>query len=341
MLRAARTALLLAWAAVAVCPAAAQEPELPVPIPRGGVRMAEPLRIHAEPVACLLAGWFPVLRARVEAPVAIDRARLRFRPEPYALWYEVPLQPTSEGYMAVLPKPRPSARRVHYYFDVRAGGARARTDEGVARVVEQREECSGPVASSVEMASVPVAVPRGAPAVPPVPPGFVPAGAVRIEPVSGAKSHLETLLVLGGLGVVAGGIAAIPNRQAAPQSTAVEPSVVVLLNSAPPPGSTLSLGSSPMLAFRLSVRPQRTVGRGDVRVMLYRAAEGPFSPCAIVTNPHGGFDGGRQQDIVVSGPLLQARPCGPVDRLRIDILEGGGSRTAITGDWEVAYSIVP
>lgn len=328
-------------------PCAAQVPETELPPVRGeGVTFAEPLRITPEKTACVLAGAFPVLRASIEPWATVETARLHFRPEAYPLWYSVPMQRTAGGFVARLPKPRPSAQRVRYFVEATATAyrMRARSLEQSVAVVELADQCAGPVAPAVDSAAIPVQVPKGAPRVPPVPPGFIPAGTV---PDEGPGNRTRDALVAAGAGAAALG-AVFVVRPPVPEPVNRGPNIapeLSVLASNPPPGSTLSIGTGAPLSLRVRVRVHQAVHPGQVTVTLYRLAEGLLRPCGVLAANHDGFLQGAVNEIEVAGALQQARPCDPSDRVRI-VLTQLGSAFLTTGtpglpDGDLRYFVVP
>lgn len=313
-------------------------------LPRGNVLNARPLSIRTARPGCFVAAGFPVLRALIEPADSVERASMLFRPEGYALWYQVPMRRSGEGFLAVLPKPRPSAQRIHYVVEaVAPGHPRARGQQLSAPVVEQAAQCAGAPAEAVESAAVAVRVPDGAPLVPPVPPGFVPAGAVAVA-VPASKSKTLPLVIAGGFAGVLGALAALPDPatvKAPPAAT----SEISFLASDPPPDSRLSLSALPTLAVRLRVRPPRPVGPGAIRVTLFLSLSGNGTPCAVLVGQHAGFGAGGPQEILISGPLQQAMVCQPADRMRL-ALEENGVTVLSTGapgppDYPTRYFIDP
>jgi hypothetical protein len=307
------------------------------------VKAAGPFTITPERPACLVAGAFPVLGAVIEPADTVESARLHFRPEGYRLWYSVPMRRTAERFVAVLPKPRPSAQRIVYFVEATAFKQRARSLELTVPVAEPGE-CGGEPAPVVESAAITVSVPKGAPALPPVPPGFVPTGAVAAE--GGGSGFGGVALVLGAAGAASGAALASqgtgdPDREPFRQTFTPE---LALLESSPPPGSTISIGAGVPLSFRVRVRLHQSIQVGQVRVSLYRAAEGFVRTCGVVSVPHNGFVLNAPTEVVVSGPLQQARPC-EADRLRI-VVEDFGREFLATGtpglpELVLRYSLVP
>ena len=186
-------------------------------LPRGNVRTG-PMQIRTIRPACFLAAGFPVIRALIDPADTVESARVLFRPETFPLWYQVSMKRSGEGFLAVLPKPRPSAQRVRYVVEVTPlDHVPRRGQEHVAPVVDEAAACGGVPAETAEAADIVVRVPRGAPAEPPVPPGFVPVGTVSAH----APAHRSRGLALIGAGF-AGALAAIftlPSDDHAPAVT--------------------------------------------------------------------------------------------------------------------------
>jgi hypothetical protein len=316
---------------------------VPAPLPRGSVRLAEPLRVLPERPACVRAGLFPLLRARIEPWASVTVARVSLRPEGYPLWYQVAMKRTAEGFVAALPKPRPSARRIHFFVEAQVPGARARSPEQTLSVVEDPAACAGEMAPAVDSASIVLRVPRGAPLVPPVPPGFVPAGARGAAETQQRRRLRGNVLVAGGLAAAVGGLIAIPHGSQGASSPPPPSDQIVYLESAPPPGSRITLSAGPTMTVRVRVRVGQAVGPGLIRVSLIRQVA-PNSPCAVLQASHAGFQPGTQE-VTISGGFSEAMSCQPADRLRLT-LEGGGRVIAGTGtpdvpDYPAIYFLLP
>lgn len=314
-------------------------------LPRGSVQGARPLRIRTVRPACFVAAGFPVVRALIEPYETVESARLFFRPEAYPLWYQVTMVRSGEGFLAALPKPRPSAQRVHYFVEATAPGhPQARGQQHVVPVVEEAAQCTGEPGETAETASVAVRVPKGAPMTPPVPPGFVPVGAVSLENPERQKGPLP-LIIGGGFAAVVGGLFALPGVHRDPPAEQPR-NEITFVDSSPPPDGRLSLSSGPGLAVRVRIRTQRAVGPGNVRVVLFRVfAGGPEAPCAVLVAAHAGFPADTPQEVVVGGPFQQAQVCQPSDRLRL-ALEENGQVVVSTGlgspaDYPARYFIDP
>jgi hypothetical protein len=305
---------------------------------RNEARGAGPLRIRTSPPACLLAAGFPVIRSLIDPADAVASANLFFRPEAYPLWYEVPMHRRGSGFLAVLPKPRPSAQRVHYYVEATAPGRpRARGPQLSAPVVEDAARCGGAPAEMVESAAVGVRVPRGAPAVPPVPPGFSPVGAAAIEEARTVE-RLPFIMAGGVAAGMAGGMAFAGKKP--PGGSAQAGDEIAFLDSNPPPDARISISAGGTFTVRMRVGTRRAIGPGNLRVVLYQTLGSPTG-CAILLSPHGGFPAGTSREVVASGRFLQAQVCQPSDRLHLAVEENGQIVVGTAPDVPVRYFLDP
>lgn len=141
------------------------------------------ITVQHDPPACVLADAFPRLEASLQPAGAAARVRVLFRPEAAALWHGVAAPAEDGRFVALLPRPRLAAQRIHYRFEATGPDAGSvSSPEYAADVVADRAACAGRVAETASAARVLVDVPPGAPAVPPVPAGFDPVGAVSSAP---------------------------------------------------------------------------------------------------------------------------------------------------------------
>jgi hypothetical protein len=287
-----------------------------------GVKFVENLRITPDRPACVGSRAFPVLRARIEPWDNVSSARLVFRPQGYPHWYSVPMQRTADDFVGLLPKPRPSAQRVVYFVEAEAYKQRVRSLEHTAAVVEDAAECRGQMAPHMETAALVVTVPKGAPPVPPVPPGFEPVGAVGEQPRG--STGRDSVITLGVL-AAAGGTAALLKGEDPPIRTPqdnITPELAVL-ETVPPPESRISLAQGAVLSVRVRLKMHQAVLPGLVTVMLYRASDGVLRPCGVLRAPHEGLAQGQVREILLTGPLEQARTCEPSDRVRVSVTQFG------------------
>jgi hypothetical protein len=189
----------------------------------------------------------------------------------------------------------------------------------------------------MESAAIAVRVPRGAPAVPPVPPGFAPVGAMAIEetPTAGRLPFIAA-------GGVAAGMAAgtaLAGKDP-PNGSAAATDEVAFLDSNPPPDGRISISAGGVFSVHMRVRTRRAIGPGQLRVILYRSLVNPTA-CALLLASHGGFAAETAQEVVASGSFLQAQVCQPSDRLHLAVEENGQLVVATQPDLPARYFLDP
>jgi hypothetical protein len=305
--------------------------------------------VRHDPPACLQADAFPRLVARVDPPGRAARVRAAFRPEAASAWHGVVAELTDDGFVAVLPRPRLAARRVHYRFEATGTDAIAVASEAYAvDVVADAAACSGTVGEAAPSANVLVEVPPGAPLVPPVPPGFDPVGAVSSTPHKGASGKNLGLLagvIIGGA-AVAGGVATA-GAEPPPSTPGLAPTWNIR-SSTPPVRGTVSVAANSMTA-EISVVTPRTLQPGNAWVLFFNQGAGaPLNdPCAVLSGNHPLLEGGREARFNVGTPFVTARPCGLAIFARVVFRQGSGSSTVYESgsaefpDASVMYTFVP
>jgi hypothetical protein len=172
-----------------------------------------PVIEHA-PVACMVAERFPELEAGFADADAVSRARVQFRGED-GPWYFVQMKRKGAVFAGILPKPKSSLKKIHYYIDATDREFREnRTQEYAADVVPQGGLCADKKmmagVASAAPASLIVGGPSGAAA---VPVGFSSSGVVAAAPTATAAAASGGTAGGGGIGsaavvgIVAGGAA--------------------------------------------------------------------------------------------------------------------------------------
>jgi hypothetical protein len=311
--------------------------------PLPGLQAAS-VTISHDPPACVLADAFPRLVARVDPPGKVARVRVAFRPEAAPSWHGVTADLTDSGFVAVLPRPRLAAKRIHYRFEATGPDADVTTSAAyVAEVVADAAACAGAVAETVPSASVMVDVPPGAPLVPPVPPGFDPVGAVSSAPHKGTSRKKMGVLagvIIGG-GAVAAGVAAA-SSEPPPSTLALQPTWSVN----PPILGQISVAQNSMRA-EISIVAPRTFQPGEAWVVFYNQGTNPPNrPCAVVAGPHPLLNAGEQSRFNVGTPFVTAQPCGVANLARLVLRTTGGQQIYESGnvdlpDTSVIYTFVP
>jgi len=111
----------------------------------GGLLLAAGIGIVLPPLKCVIADEFPQIEAVVTPPAST--ARFYFKGAGDSQYYFVLMSPKVGRFVAVLPKPKPKAGPLTYYIAVVGpDGAKARTPELDADVVQTAESCPNPKA---------------------------------------------------------------------------------------------------------------------------------------------------------------------------------------------------
>lgn len=158
-------------------------------------------------VACVVAGQFPRIDAKIGQAAQVARARTFFHADDDARWYYVDMKAVEGAFQGVLPKPLQTMKRRHYYIEATDQGlAENRTQEFAPEVVSDASACSrkGAAAAIAIASKVVVGAPVGAPA---VPAGFATNSIVAAGGAVGGGIG-TTALVIGGV-AAAGGAAAV------------------------------------------------------------------------------------------------------------------------------------
>jgi hypothetical protein len=120
----------------------------------------ESLAIDHVPVACMLAGRYPVIEAHVLPPGTVPAAaHVYFRADNVAHWSSIAMKVSGDALSAALPKPASNAREVYYYIEATDASAGAvRSPDYLCEVIKSRELCRDPhgVAQTVDSASATV-----------------------------------------------------------------------------------------------------------------------------------------------------------------------------------------
>lgn len=154
-------------------------------------------------VACVVAGQFPRIDARIGQAEQVARVRAFFHADDDSRWYFVEMKAVEGVFQGVLPKPLKTTKRLHYYIETTDKGmAQNRTAEYVPEVVAEAGACSkkDAVAALAIATKIAVAAPSGASA---VPAGFA------TSSVATAGGIGTAALVIGGIAVAGGAAAAV------------------------------------------------------------------------------------------------------------------------------------
>jgi len=198
----------------------ASEATLPSPPLEGpGEALPEgaPVITH-EPVACFVAGEFPLLDARIEPMASVARARVHFKSALGTSYYFVEMTATEGVFQGKLPRPRIEASPIEYFIQATtAEFVEAQTPQVAARVVEKAEDCEGKVAAAG------------------------PQGPVQVFSASTGAALNPAGFAAGGIGIAAGTLALLLGGAAAAGIAAA----VTVFNPSPTPSPTPSQTPTP------------------------------------------------------------------------------------------------
>lgn len=220
--------------------------------------------IDHKAVACVVAGRFPRLDARLAPAPEVARARVFFHADDDARWYYVDMKAEAGAFHGVLPAPLKSTKRIHYYIETTDKSvAQARTQEYAATVVPDAGACGnqGMVAAIAVASKVMVGAPAGAAA---APAGFA-ANTVAVAGGAAGGGIGATALVIGGV-ALAGGAVAVKASQGSQEETG---------SQAAPPGDSLRT-----VALEGTVYNDRCCGTGLISA---GPKSGPRVPGAVVS----------------------------------------------------------
>jgi hypothetical protein len=187
---------------------------------------------HSSP-ACMIAGRFPVLNARLDPAASVARARIAFRADGDDHWYFVEMKAKKPVFEGTLPQPLKETGKVHYYIEATDKTLQeSRTEEYISLVVDGPGVCSDPkrVAGVVASAAVKVQTAAGAPS---LPAGFSAAGVTTAAAGAAVAAGAGAATAGGGLsagavvGIVAGGAAVAGGIVAATHSNSSSPTTTL------------------------------------------------------------------------------------------------------------------
>jgi hypothetical protein len=174
--------------------------------------------IDHEPVACFIAGEFPLLDARIEPLSGVARARVYFKSALGTSYYFVEMTTVEGVFQGKLPRPRIEASPIEYYIQATtAEFVEAQTPQVSARVVEKKEDCEGKVAA------------------------IGPQGPVQVFSASTGAALNPAGFAAGGIGIAAGTLALLLGGAAAAGIAAA----VTVFNPSPTPSPSATRTPTP------------------------------------------------------------------------------------------------
>ena len=265
------------------------------------------LEVAHDPITCTAPDRYVRITARGVPAEAVAAGEVGFRAGPQSDWYTVAMTGRDGAWTALLPRPTTALGRFEYRVVLTGTDAASVTTQPLG--VSVAAGCPAVEGTGLAAAIV-VHVPPGAPAIPPVPPGFSPVGATAPQAAAAtAKKGLSGGKVLLGAGVLAaaGVGAALAVHQGEPGPLDVPG--FRFDRTMPPPGATIS-------------EP-----RGDrlsVVILMEREPDQPFNVewgvdlLASPAGPSCGFLAGtfahaqRPLGLVLSSRVIAGGRCGSV-----------------------------
>lgn len=302
-----------------------------------GAAGARGLAIEHTPAACAPAERFLRVTATGEPAEAVASAELQFRGSAEGDWYAARMTRADGGWSAYLPRARRGTARVEYRIVMTAA------DAGTSSTPVHALAVAGDCAASdtaVEVASpIVVRVPAGAPPVPPVPPGFNPAGVVAAEgPPPGDKWKLATWI---GGGVAAVAVGALASGAADRPEEPPDISDFAIAGLRPDPGASLSLQRDRLVVIvDVAGEPAEPL---TFTWILGLRRRGLFEACVTMTDV-ASIGAQRPQRLELSAPMRPSGFCAftfpiPVDNARLTIVVDGQVAHELSLD--VPFTFVP
>jgi hypothetical protein len=266
------------------------------------------LELAHQPVTCTAPERYVRVVARGVPAEGVAAGAVGFRAGPQSDWYTVAMVSSGGEWAAFIPRPTSALARFEYRVALTGTDAATVTTPPIG--VSVGPDCPDVESMAVATAIV-VQVPAGAPAVPPVPPGFSPVGATALQPAARAagKGGLSGGKVLLGAGVLAaaGAGAALAVRDGEPAPLDVPG--FRFDRTMPLPGATISEPRGDRLAvvITMSREPDRPLSV-EWGVELLASAAGPR--CGVLAGTFAPAQ--RPLGLVLSSRVINGGPCGPV-----------------------------
>jgi hypothetical protein len=294
-------------------------PWVPLLALAAGSRVALALEVEHAPLTCAVPDRYVRIAARGMPADDVVAGEVGFRPGPTGDWYAVAMAAAEGGWTATLPRPTAGLARFEYRVVLTGKDASAATFGPIAvAVTAECRAVEGPAAAS----GIFVRVPPGAPAIPPVPPGFSPIGSTAPAPViaSGGRDPGKLLLGLGVAGLAGGVIVAAGSATGDEREDPGPPDIPTLAfeRTVPAPGASLSAQRDTLQIFVRMDHELRAPLDLGWSFELSATDGGPV--CATMSGLFN--DAQRPTGLIFSAPLQVSGACGTTfdvasSRLRI------------------------
>jgi hypothetical protein len=266
---------------------------------------AAPVPVRHDAIACVPGDRHVTVTARAESAAAVE---LQFRAEG-SDWYAVVMAREDGVWSARLPRPAASLPRFDYRLVTTSADAQVAESEPVAVVVKADCDTAGQASLT---SSIIVRVPPGAPLVPPVPPGFSPAGVVAAqERVVAAPKRPEPRWPKYAIGAAVSGAAGAALARSG--GSVNEPREVdipgfALERVSPEPGAVLGPQTAILVFVNMDRVPEQPL-TVDWRFELRdRSPDGFAPPCGTASGSLRGAQ--RPLALVLTAPILPTGTCG-------------------------------
>jgi len=266
------------------------------------------LEVAHDPVTCTAPERYVRIAVRGVPAEAVAAGEVGFRAGPQSDWYTVAMAARDGEWTALLPRPTAALGRFEYRVVLTGTDAASVTTQPLG--VSVAADCPAAEGTAVVAAAIVVHVPPGAPAIPPVPPGFSPVGATAPQPAARAagKGGLSGGKVLLGAGVLAAAGAGAALAVGEDEPGPLDVPGFHFDRTMPPPGSTISEPRGDRLA---------------VVVQMEREPDQPFNivwgvellaPSGVRCGQLAGTFAHAQRPLglVLTSRVINGGPCGPV-----------------------------
>jgi hypothetical protein len=274
-----------------------------------------------DPITCTAPDRYVRITARGVPAETVAAGEVGFRAGPQSDWYTVAMTGRDGAWTALLPRPTTALGRFEYRVVLTGTDAASAATQPFAVAVTA--ECPATEGTAVAAAIV-VHVPPGAPAIPPVPPGFSPVGASapQAAAATGKKGLSGGKLLLGaGVLAAAGAGAALAVHEGEPGPLDVPG--FRFDRTMPPPGATISEPRGDRLSVVILMeREPAQPFNVEWGVDLLASPAGPSCGLLAGTFSHAQ----RPLGLVLSSRVINAGRCGSVfdvTTLRVTALVDG------------------
>ena len=268
---------------------------------------AGPVQVRHDPIACVPGDRHVTITTRAEPADAAVAVELQFRAAG-SDWYGVAMAREDGVWSGRLPRAAPTLEHFDYRIVTTSTDALVTASDPVAVAVSADCDTAGQASLT---SSIIVRVPLGAPLVPPVPPGFSPAGVVSLqEHVVGGLKRREPPWSRYAVGAAVSGaagaaLAGLGGPVSEPRNVAI-PSFAFQRVS-PEPGTVLGPPTTMQVFVNMDREPEQPLTVDWRFELLDRNFQGFAPPCAMAS---GSLRAKTPLGLVLTAPLLPTGACG-------------------------------